>query len=59
MKRPQFANNHFYHIYNRGVDKRKIFMDDKDYYRFLFSLRDFNDKNSSINLYRQIKKSEN
>jgi len=59
MKRPQFANRHFYHIFNRGVDKRKVFMNDKDYSRFLFSLRDFNDKNSSINLHRQIKKSEN
>jgi len=56
MKRPQFANNHFYHVFNRGTDKRKVFMNDKDYHRFLFGLRDFNDKNSSINLHRQIKK---
>ncbi|MFC1756695.1 transposase [Patescibacteria group bacterium] len=54
MKRLQFANNHFYHVFNRGVDKRDIFMDDKDYHRFLFSLRDFNDKNSSINLFRRV-----
>ncbi|MFC1625360.1 transposase [Patescibacteria group bacterium] len=54
MRRPSFANNYFYHIYNRGVDKRDVFLDDKDYHRFLFSLRDFNDKNSSINLFRRI-----
>ncbi|MFC1756585.1 transposase [Patescibacteria group bacterium] len=58
MKKPQFANNHFYHVFNRGTDKRKVFMDDKDYHRFLFSLRDFNDKNSSINLFRRISVSE-
>lgn len=25
----------FYHVYNRGIDKRKIFMDDQDYAVFL------------------------
>ncbi len=54
MERPQFANNHFYHVFNRGVDKRKVFMENKDYSRFLFGLRDFNDENSSINLCRRI-----
>src|SRR3989338_1170192 len=39
----QFAQHHFYHIYNRGVDKRKIFLDDVDYLRFLQGLKDFND----------------
>lgn len=29
------VNDSFYHIYNRGVEKRKIFMEDKDYQRFL------------------------
>ncbi len=57
MKRPQFVDNHFYHIFNRGVDKRKVFMNNEDYHRFLYGLRDFNDKNSSINLFRRINKS--
>ena len=39
----QFVENHFYHVYNRGVDKRNIFLDDFNYIRFLESLRDFND----------------
>ncbi len=39
----QFVEHHYYHIYNRGVDKRRIFLDDFDYIRFLESLRDFND----------------
>ena len=29
------ADDHFYHIFNRGVDKRKIFMNKKDYDTFL------------------------
>lgn len=26
MRKIKFQNNHYYHIYNRGVDKRKIFI---------------------------------
>lgn len=37
----------YYHIYNRGVDKRKIFMDEKDYENFLHRLHQSNDKNYS------------
>ena len=29
----------YYHVYNRGVEKRKIFIDDQDYYVFLSLLR--------------------
>lgn len=28
-------NGHFYHVYNRGVEKRTIFESDRDYQRFL------------------------
>ena len=39
MKRVQtLAPGEFYHIYNRGVLKRKIFLDDRDRARFLLSL---------------------
>lgn len=38
-----------YHILNRGVEKRKIFMNDKDYWRFLNNLSDFN-KIGPVNL---------
>lgn len=31
----KFLNNHFYHIFNRGVEKRKIFFSKADYERFL------------------------
>jgi hypothetical protein len=30
-----------YHIYNRGVDKRNVFCDEKDYLRFLTGMREF------------------
>jgi putative transposase len=54
MQRPVFANDYFYHIFNRGVDKRNIFFEDKDYRRFLFGMREFNDENSTINTLRRI-----
>jgi putative transposase len=31
----EFSINEFYHIYNRGVDKRIIFIEHKDYERFI------------------------
>lgn len=43
-----FANDEYYHIYNRGVDKRNIFLDRNDYVRFLHDLYEFNDKNPAI-----------
>ena len=33
-----------YHILNRGVDKRKIFLDKQDYFRFIHDLFEFNDQ---------------
>jgi REP element-mobilizing transposase RayT len=38
----RFAKGEFYHIYNRGVEQRPIFMDQRDYERFLISLCVFN-----------------
>ena len=31
----EFATESYFHIYNRGVEKRKIFLEHKDYQRFL------------------------
>ncbi|MBI2099797.1 MAG: transposase [Candidatus Vogelbacteria bacterium] len=42
MRKVEFANNEFYHLYNRGVDKRNIFGEKKDVDRFLQSLKEFN-----------------
>lgn len=51
MNRPKFCNNQIYHIYNRGVDKRNIFIDDKDYLRFIHDLFEFNDTKPAVNFY--------
>lgn len=42
MKKKEFAQGEYYHIYNRGTDKRKIFTAYKDYQKFLKSIEDFN-----------------
>ncbi len=34
----------FYHLLNRGVDKRNIFLDKQDYYRFIHNLFEFNNQ---------------
>lgn len=34
-----YIKNGFYHIYNRGVDKRNIFIDEQDYKMFLYYLK--------------------
>lgn len=35
MRNPPFVNGSYYHIYNRGVEKRVIFLNSWDYKRFL------------------------
>lgn len=35
MRTVDFENNQFYHVYNRGIDKRDIFTNDSDYERIL------------------------
>lgn len=40
----------FYHTYNRGTEKRKIFLEDSDYARGVHDLYEFNDAKAVINL---------
>ncbi|OIP22293.1 hypothetical protein COS74_01160 [bacterium CG06_land_8_20_14_3_00_33_50] len=35
----QYVENGIYHIYNRGINKQDIFLDDQDYSTFLFYLK--------------------
>ena len=42
MKRAKFVNEEYYHIYNRGVDKRTIFECQEDLERFFLSMKEFN-----------------
>lgn len=51
MRKIKFANNEYYHIFNRGVDKRDIFSQREDYYKFLRNLKEFN--NSLAYIQRQ------
>lgn len=44
MNRPQFVNDEIYHIYNRGVDKRNVFLDKQDHFRFIHDLFEFNNE---------------
>lgn len=48
LKQPQFVNGEIYHIFNRGVEKRNIFQQISDYFRFIFCLYECNDKNPVI-----------
>jgi len=50
MKRPPFINSHIYHIYNRGVEKRRVFLDDQDRFRFIHDLYEFNNEDPAINI---------
>jgi putative transposase len=42
MREQPFIIGEYYHVYNRGTDKRNIFVDQKDLLRFLESTFDFN-----------------
>jgi len=51
MRKTKFATGEFYHIYNRGVDKRNIFEDPEDFWRFLESMKEFNREDAIGSLY--------
>lgn len=36
LRKKSFAVEEFYHLYNRGTEKRIIFLDEQDYHYFLF-----------------------
>jgi putative transposase len=48
----QFAEGEYYHVYNRGTDKRKIFYSARDYERFLALMYVCNDE-KAVNLDEQ------
>ena len=52
-RRTQFGNGEFYHVYNRGVDRRSIFSDNLDVNRFMNSLGAFNQKEPVGSLYEE------
>lgn len=57
LRRQPLITGQYYHIYNRGVDKRDIFSDKNDLYRFIESIKEFNriDKIESLSNLRKLK----
>ncbi|MCH8244350.1 transposase [Patescibacteria group bacterium] len=50
MRKIQFDTGKIYHIFNRGVEKRDIFLEDRDRWRFLQGLYLFNEGEGTTNL---------
>ena len=46
MRNIKFQIGEYYHIYNRGTDKREIFMDKSDYLRFIRNMEIFSETES-------------
>jgi len=51
MRNIRFVNEGIYHVYNRSVEKREIFVDDQDRFRFIHDLFEFNDEAPAVNFY--------
>jgi len=58
MRKQKLVSNSIYHIFNRGVEKRPIFLDESDYFRFINNLAIFNDTKSVFNSKYRIKEKE-
>jgi len=56
MRKQPLIIGQYYHVYNRGVDKRDIFSDKNDIYRFLESIKEFN-REEKINSLSNLRKS--
>lgn len=50
MRKIKFITGNFYHIFNRGVEKRDIFVNDADRWRFVQGMFLFNDEEISSNI---------
>src|SRR4030043_636738 len=58
MHRIKPVMGEIYHIYNRGVEERNIFLDDDDRLRFIHDIFEFNDKNPAMNFGYYFRKKE-
>ncbi|MDO8658827.1 MAG: transposase [Candidatus Levybacteria bacterium] len=52
--RKQYLENGYYHIYNRGVEKRTIFLDEQDYNVFLSYLKEYLLPKNEKELYERL-----
>ena len=46
LRKIELKNDEFYHVYNRGVDKRVVFKDKQDFFQFIQMLDHFNQEES-------------
>lgn len=53
MERVKPVTNEIYHIYNRGVEGRDVFLNEKDHLRFIHDLFEFNDQSPALE-YREV-----
>ena len=58
MRKQPLITGQYYHIYNRGVDKRDIFTDKTDLFRFIESIKEFNNIERIVSL-ANLRKSKN
>jgi len=58
MRKDALVEYEYYHVYNRGVEKRDVFLCDRDYLRFLESTKEFNSIKPiySLYLHNQLKR---
>lgn len=54
-KRPQIANGEIYHIVIRVIEGLKLFRDEKDYFRMIHDLFEFNDEAPASSYYREVR----
>ena len=55
MRKQKLVSDSIYHVFNRGVEKRRVFMDEHDYSRFVNNLAIFNDVRAVLNAKYRIK----
>jgi putative transposase len=48
VRKIQLANEEYYHVFNRGVDRRNVFSDEKDYDRFFLSMQLLNNEKDGL-----------
>ncbi len=53
MRKQIFATGQYYHVYNRGVDKRSVYENRKDYMRFMIDVIELNQEERVVNLGRR------
>ncbi len=56
MRNIEFINGEIYHIYNRGTDRRDVFMDRYNYQKFLLIMREINSQTYRLDLRELMRK---